>query len=77
MTSNFKSEKDDVIGAYIDSLIQHICKVEPGTKNYQLAEEFAMSNIENHQFLDINPNQVERSKDVKNMWESSLLISTP
>ena len=62
MASTFKQEKDDVIGAYVDALIQSVCGVEPGSRNYELAEDFAMSNINNHQFLDVNPNQVERSK---------------
>lgn len=62
MASNFKQEKDEIVGAYTDALIQHVCQVEVGTKNYRLAQEFVSSNLESHKFLDTSTQQVERSK---------------
>ena len=62
MTSNFKQQRDDVISTHLQNLIQHVCNVEVGSKNYKLAHDFAVNNLYDYQFLDTNPNQIERSK---------------
>jgi len=69
MSSNFKNENEAVIEATVDRLVQEVCKVESGSNNYQLGHDFAMSNIYNHQYLDCNPNQVNKSK-----WASILSL---
>ncbi|CAI2367015.1 unnamed protein product [Moneuplotes crassus] len=61
MASNFKNNKEDLVKSGLAHLITEVCGIEEGTKNFQLAEEFALSNIDHHQFLDTNPNQVDSS----------------
>lgn len=44
---------------YVGKLIEHVSKLKPDDQNYEIAEQFIMSNIHGHTFLDTSSRQVE------------------
>lgn len=61
--SSFKLAQEREILLYVDHLIRHVSRLNPDTDktNYDLAEQFILSNIHAHTFLETNENEVRRT----------------
>lgn len=60
MESSYKQRLDQMVNFLVSKLIKSVAGLEESSENYQIAQNFIMSNIKFHKFLETDRFKVER-----------------